>query len=307
MMEAALIRESHLGLPLYTRGKVRDVYRVDPETLLIVATDRLSAFDHVLPTPIPDKGTVLTQLSAFWFVRTGGLVRNHMRTAELDEITEAVPAVRAAPREVVAGRLMLVQRCERIDIECVVRGYLTGSAMDEYTMMGSVAGVPLPSGLRNGDRLPEPIFTPAAKAAHGHDQNITFARMESLLSAPTAARLRDMSLALYSFAAQHAQACGLILADTKFEFGRLGDEIVLIDEALTPDSSRYWDAASYPKSLVSFDKQYVRDYLNQIGWSHEPPEPALPDNVVEATRERYLKTYRRLTGQDIASPLRGSR
>ena len=307
MMEAAVIRESDLDLPLFARGKVRDVYRVDPETLLIVATDRLSAFDHVLPTPVPDKGRVLTQLSAFWFSRTGALVRNHMRSADLDEIAAAVPAVRDAPREAYAGRTMLVQQCDRIDVECVVRGYLTGSALGEYEKTGSVAGLRLPVGLRNGDRLPEPIFTPATKAAQGHDQNITFEQMEYLLGAPTAARLRDISLALYSFAAQHAHSRMLILADTKFEFGRLADEVVLIDEALTPDSSRYWDAASYPQSLASFDKQYVRDYLNRIGWTHEPPAPVLPPDVVEATRARYLQTFQCLTGKEIASPLRGAR
>jgi phosphoribosylaminoimidazole-succinocarboxamide synthase len=190
---------------------------------------------------------------------------------------------------------MLVRRCQRVDVECVVRGYLTGSALEEYARTGGVAGVLLPDGLGNGDRLPRPIFTPATKASHGHDINITFGQMAEMLGTPAAARLRDISIALYTFAARHAHARGLILADTKFEFGRLGEEIVLIDEALTPDSSRYWDAAAYPQSLASFDKQYVRDYLNHVGWSHEPPAPALPDDVVEATRARYLETYRRLT------------
>lgn len=295
MIDATVVRDTHLPLPIHVRGKVRDVYRVDPEMLLIVATDRLSAFDHVLPTPIPDKGRVLTQLSAFWFARTAALVANHMRTADPDEIAAAVPALRGVPPEVYASRAMLVRRCERIDVECVVRGYLTGSAMDEYAKTGSVAGIRLPPGLRHGDRLPEPIFTPATKAAEGHDQNITFAQMTDLLGAHTAARLRDVSLALYSSAAEHARSRLLILADTKFEFGRLGDEIVLIDEALTPDSSRYWDAAAYPQSLASFDKQYVRDYLNRIGWNHEPPAPELPPDVVEATRRRYMETYMRLT------------
>ena len=305
MMEAAVIRESDLDLPLFARGKVRDVYRVDPETLLIVATDRLSAFDHVLPTPIPGKGRVLTQMSAFWFSRTGALVPNHMRSTDLDEIAAAVPAVRAAPREAFAGRTMLVQRCDRIDVECVVRGYLTGSALDEYAKTGSVAGIRLPAGLRNGDRLRELIFTPATKASHGHDENVSFEQMESIVGPKTATRLRELSLTLYAFAAAHAQARELILADTKFEFGRLAGGFVLIDEALTPDSSRYWDAASYPQSLASFDKQYVRDYLNRIGWNHEPPVPVLPPDVVASTRARYLETYQRLTGEEIASPLRG--
>jgi phosphoribosylaminoimidazole-succinocarboxamide synthase len=295
MIAPEVLSESRLDLPLALRGKVRDVYEVGPQTLLIVATDRLSAFDHVLPTPIPDKGRVLTQLSAFWFDRLGPLAPHHMRSATYEEIAAAVPALRAVRREAYDGRAMLVRRCERIDVECVVRGYLTGSALEEYARTGSVAGIRVPAGLRNGDRLPEPIFTPATKASHGHDVNITFAQMEEMLGPRTAARLRSLSVSLYAFAARHAHARGLILADTKFEFGSLGEEIVLIDEALTPDSSRYWDAAAYPGSLASFDKQYVRDYLNRIGWDHEPPAPPLPDDVVEATRERYLETYRRLT------------
>lgn len=296
------IQETRLDLPLHTRGKVRDVYRVDPELLLIVATDRLSAFDHVLPTPIPGKGQILTQLSAFWFSRTDTITRNHLRSADVAEIAAIVPSLCEVRPEIYAGRTMLVRRCERIDVECVVRGYLTGSAMEEYAETGSVAGIHLPAGLRNGDRLPEPIFTPATKATHGHDQNITFAQMEEMLGARDAAHLRDVSLALYSFAAHQAQSRTLILADTKFEFGWSGGELVLIDEALTPDSSRYWDASSYPQSLASFDKQYVRDYLNRIGWNHEPPAPALPPAVVDATRGRYFETYRRLTGQGIAPP-----
>ena len=295
MIMPEVISESRLDLPLAVRGKVRDVYEVDPHSLLIVATDRLSAFDHVLPTPIPDKGRVLTQLSAFWFTQLGPLVTHHMRSADFTEIAAAVPALRAVCRQAYDGRAMLVRRCERVDVECVVRGYLTGSALDEYARTGGVAGLSLPEGLRNGDRLPRPIFTPATKASHGHDVNITFEQMEEMLGAPTAARLRNSSVALYAFAARHARARGLVLADTKFEFGRLGDEIVLIDEALTPDSSRYWDAAAYPQSLASFDKQFVRDYLNRIGWNHEPPAPPLPEDVVEATRARYLETYRRLT------------
>ena len=295
MIMPEVISESRLDLPLAVRGKVRDVYDVDPSTLLIVATDRLSAFDHVLPTPIPDKGRVLTQLSAFWFTQLGPLVTHHMRSADFTEIAAAVPALRAVRRQAYDGRAILVRRCERVDVECVVRGYLTGSALDEYARTGGVAGLSLPEGLRNGDRLPRPIFTPATKASHGHDVNITFEQMEEMLGAPTAARLRSTSVALYAFAARHARARGLVLADTKFEFGRLGDELVLIDEALTPDSSRYWDAAAYPQSLASFDKQYVRDYLNRIGWNHEPPAPPLPEDVVEATRARYLETYRRLT------------
>ena len=297
-MTVTTISESHFNLPLYTRGKVRDVYRAG-ERLLIVATDRLSAFDHVLPTPVPDKGRVLTQLSAFWFDETSGVVRNHMLTADLDEITQHVPPLRDSPREALEGRIMLVEPCERIDIECVVRGYITGSAMEEYRRTGAVAGIPLPEGLRNGDRLPEPIFTPATKASSGHDENITFQVMQELVGSDLAHALRTISVSLYNRAAAHSAGSGLILADTKFEFGVREGEIVLIDEALTPDSSRYWDGALYPGSLVAFDKQYVRDYLNRIGWNHEPPAPALPADVVASTRARYLETFQRLTGHPL--------
>jgi phosphoribosylaminoimidazole-succinocarboxamide synthase len=292
------LSESHLDLPLHTRGKVRDVYRTG-ERLLIVATDRLSAFDHVLPTPIPDKGRVLTQLSAFWFDRVGDLVRHHLVSADYDEVVRQVPALEAAPREAWDGRVMLVERCERIDVECVVRGCITGSALEEYRRTGAVAGLTLPEGLRNGDRLSEPLFTPATKAAHGHDENITYEQMTELVGSETAETLRATSLALYRSAARHAQARGLILADTKFEFGLRRGELLLIDEILTPDSSRYWDGALYPGELQAFDKQYVRDYLNRIGWNHEPPAPALPPDVVEATRGRYLETYRRLTERSL--------
>jgi phosphoribosylaminoimidazole-succinocarboxamide synthase len=296
----SVLAESHLDLPLFTRGKVRDVYEAG-DRLLIVATDRLSAFDHVLPTPIPEKGRVLTQLSAFWFGQVGGCVRHHLVSARFDDVAAAVPALRAAPRQALDGRVMLVERCRRIDVECVVRGYLAGSALDEYRRSGTVAGIALPAGLRHGDRLPEPIFTPATKAAHGHDENITFAQMAALIGAPLAEALRDASLALYRQAAAHAAGRGLLLADTKFEFGLRDGALVLIDEILTPDSSRYWDAALYPAQLAAFDKQYVRDYLTRIGWDHEPPAPALPDDVVAATRERYLETYRRLTGRPLAT------
>ena len=295
MTTPEVVSESRLDLPLAVRGKVRDVYEVDSQMLLIVATDRLSAFDHVLPTPIPDKGRVLTRLSAYWFGVLRPLVDHHMRSADFEAIAAAVPALRSVPRDAYDGRTMLVRRCERVDVECVVRGYLTGSALEEYARTGSVAGIRLPAGLRNGDQLPEPIFTPATKAAHGHDVNITFEEMGNMLGAPTAMRLRDVSVALYTAAARHARSRGLLLADTKFEFGRLADDLILIDEALTPDSSRYWDAAAYPGSLASFDKQFVRDYLNRVGWDHEPPAPPLPEDVVSATRARYLETYRRLT------------
>jgi len=296
MSEPRALTWSALPLPCHTRGKVRDVYAAGPDTLLIVATDRISAFDHVLPTPIPDKGRVLTQLSAFWFARCAGLVRHHMLSADLAEVAACVGALRALPRAALDGRVMLVRRCERLEVECVVRGYLTGSAFLEYQRTGAVAGIALPGGLRDGAPLPEPLFTPATKAARGHDENLTFDQMAGLIGRETAETLRALSLALYRHAAAHARTRGLILADTKFEFGRRGEEIVLIDEALTPDSSRYWDAAAYPGALVAFDKQVVRDYLNRIGWNHEPPAPALPPEVVAATRRRYLETYQRLSG-----------
>ncbi len=287
--------QTALSLPLYRRGKVRDVYEADGK-LLIVATDRLSAFDHVLPTPIPDKGRILTHLSAFWFGATADIVPNHMLATAWNEIAARVPQIARDDRELLEGRAMLVRRCERIDVECVVRGYITGSAWDEYRRTGAVAGAQMPPGLEHGDAFPEPIFTPATKSGHGHDENITFAQMADLVGMETTRDLRDVSLVLYRRAADHARRCGLILADTKFEFGIAGGGIVLIDEALTPDSSRYWDTGQYPQSLASYDKQYVRDYLNRIGWDHEPPVPELPLDVVEATRERYLETLSRLTG-----------
>lgn len=298
MIETRTVTESHLDLPLYMRGKVRDVYAAG-DALLIVATDRISAFDHILPTPIPDKGRVLTQLSAFWFGQMANIVRTHVIASAPEAIRSRLHGLREVPPEAVDGRAMLVERCQRFDVECVVRGYLTGSAFEEYRQTGSVAGIRLSEELQNGDRLPEPIFTPATKAQNGHDENITFEQMAGLLGHPAAGALRTISLMLYRRAALLTQARGLILADTKFEFGTRDGEIVLIDEALTPDSSRYWDAAAYPGSLVAFDKQYVRDYLNRIGWNHEPPAPTLPPEVVTATRERYVETYRRLTGREL--------
>lgn len=296
------VLQTALPLPLYRRGKVRDVYEVGRQ-LLIVATDRISAFDHVLPTPVDDKGRVLTALSAFWFARTRQIVPNHLVTCDPGQILRRAPGLDPEALPVLAGRAMLVHRCERIDVECVVRGYLTGSAWEEYRRSGMAVGLELPAGLRNGDPLPEPIFTPATKATSGHDENITYTRLVDLVGADVAHTLRESSIQVYTLAATHAALCGLILADTKFEFGRLSGHLVLIDEALTPDSSRYWDAAAYPQGLVPFDKQYVRDYLNEIGWNHEPPAPTLPAAVIAATRERYLETYRRLTGHPLAESM----
>ncbi|MGH2348419.1 MAG: phosphoribosylaminoimidazolesuccinocarboxamide synthase [bacterium] len=294
-MTATLV-QADLPLPLYVRGKVRDVY-ASGDYLLLVATDRISAFDLVLPTQIPGKGRVLTELSAFWFEKTKPLVPNHMVSPDWEFIARRLPTLRDADPEAYAGRTMLVRHTHRIDIECVVRGYLTGSAWEEYRQAGTVAGHRLPTGLGNGDRFPQPMFTPATKSADGHDENITFERMAESIGLPVASAMQSASLALYRFAADHARRSGLLLADTKFEFGVRSGQLILIDEALTPDSSRYWDASQYPGSLVQYDKQFVRDYLNQIGWNHEPPVPELPAEVVEATRARYLETFRRLTGR----------
>jgi phosphoribosylaminoimidazole-succinocarboxamide synthase len=286
-----------LSLPLYRRGKVRDVYDLG-ERLLIVTTDRLSAFDCVLPTPIPDRGKVLTQLSAFWFSRTLPLIPNHLITTDLRAFSEVLgqPAEALAELE---GRTMLVWRAQRIPFECVVRGYLAGSGWRDYARTGAVCGIRLPRGLREGERLPEPIFTPATKNEAGHDENVPFEAVAEVVGEGLAERLRETSLMLYRFLHDYAYGRGLVLADTKFEFGIREGKLMLIDELGTPDSSRYWDREAYESegSMESFDKQFVRDYLERIGWNKQPPAPPLPPEVVEATRARYLEAYRRLTGQ----------
>lgn len=317
MGSTAAVTETNLDLPLVARGKVRDIYEADGR-LLIVATDRLSAFDCVLPTGIPDRGRVLTGLSAFWFERLRRIVPNHYISIE----PQTFPAPARAQAEMLAGRAMVVERCRRIDFECVVRGYLAGSAWKEYRETGRACGVVLPSGLTLGSRLPEPIFTPATKNDQGHDENITSAEMASRLGESLAGRLEAASIALYREAAAAAERCGFILVDTKFEFGLRGDagaslglrrgpetrlvpagddEIVLIDEAVTPDSSRFWDARTYAAtgSTESYDKQVVRDYLESTGWNKQPPAPALPPEIVEAARGRYLDVYQRITGRAL--------
>jgi len=293
-----VVRETHLALPRFSRGKVRDIYDLGDE-LLIVATDRLSAFDVVLPTGIPDKGRVLTALSAYWFDRLRGAVPTHFLTADADAFPSSLHPYRSA----LSGRSMIVRKLRRIDLECVVRGYLAGSAWKEYAATGCAAGVPLPGGLRNGDRLAEPIFTPATKADAGHDENITHAEMARRVGVALAGRLRETSLAIYRDAAARAEQCGLLLADTKFEFGLDGDRIVLIDEVLTPDSSRFWDVAAYAAtgSAESYDKQFVRDYLDRAGWDKRPPAPELPPEVVAGTRARYLEAFRRITGRALSA------
>jgi phosphoribosylaminoimidazole-succinocarboxamide synthase len=289
-------------LTAYRKGKVRDLYELDYQ-LLMIATDRISAFDVVLPTPIPEKGRVLTQLSAFWFEGTQNLAPNHLLTADLEQIEHVLQSYGVeVDAEILAGRAMLVNKTAPLPVECVVRGYLAGSAWEEYrTTGGQVAGIALPGGLVEGDRLPTPIFTPAAKADEGHDVNITWDEMLRLVEPGHALKAREMSLELYQFAAEYARRRGILIADTKFEFGLFQGMLLLIDEVLTPDSSRFWDAASYRPggAQPSFDKQFVRDYLISSHWNREPPAPALPPEIVERTTARYLEAYRRLTGEDL--------
>jgi phosphoribosylaminoimidazole-succinocarboxamide synthase len=292
----ALVAETNFpGLKLLGRGKVRDIYELDGGLLLIVATDRLSAFDVVLPTPIPDKGRVLTQLSVFWFDYLDDVVKNHLIASKY------FPPELAPYADELRGRAMLVRKTEPVLVECVVRGYISGSGWKEYQKSGSVCGIRLPSDLRESDRLPEPIFTPSTKATTGHDENISFDQVVSLIGLPLAQRLRETSLQLYRRAAEHAFTRGIIIADTKFEFGILGSELVWIDEALTPDSSRFWPADCYEPGHAqpSFDKQYVRDYLERIAWNKQPPAPALPPDVVAGTQEKYREAYQRLTGHAL--------
>jgi phosphoribosylaminoimidazole-succinocarboxamide synthase len=293
-MNAVISQTNFPGLKLRGRGKVRDIYELG-DRLLIVATDRLSAFDVVLPTPIPDKGRVLTQLSLFWFERLAGVVPHHVITAN-DFTGDLAPYAVS-----LAGRAMLVRRTNPAPIECVVRGYISGSGWKDYQKTGKICGIPLPAGLHESDRLPEPIFTPSTKATTGHDENISFEETVSRVGRALAERLRDTSLQLYRRAAEHAAARGIIIADTKFEFGLLGEQLIWIDEALTPDSSRFWPADQYQpgRSQPSFDKQYVRDYLEKIGWNKQPPAPALPADIVAATQQKYREAYQRITGHAL--------
>jgi len=303
------------GLSLVARGKVRDLYALDDQ-LLFVATDRISAFDHVLGSGIPDKGRILTQISAFWFEFLKGTVANHLLAIQGPEIATllepyseklfgkhvSADSMLSEPefQEQIEGRSMVVRRAKMYPVECVVRGYLSGSGWKDYQKTGAVCGIPLPAGLRESEQLPEPIFTPSTKdTTGGHDENISYAEVVAMVGEETAAELRRLTLEIYTKASQYAAGKGLILADTKFEFGWIdGVGIVLADEVLTPDSSRYWPAASYATggAQPSFDKQYVRDYLESIGWNKQAPAPALPDDVVARTREKYMDAYRLLTG-----------
>jgi phosphoribosylaminoimidazole-succinocarboxamide synthase len=296
-----LLHTSLAGLTLFRRGKVRDVYEVGDD-LLIVTTDRISAFDYVLGSGIPDKGKVLTQLSAFWFERMGDLVPHHLLATDVARFPEVLRPF----DDMLAGRSMLVRRTQPVPVECVARGYLSGSGWKEYQQTGSVCGIALPAGLRESDRLPEPIFTPATKAESGHDVNISEAEAARLVGADLIARLKALTLDIYRRGTAHAESKGIIIADTKFEFGLVGagnpaTDVVLIDEVLTPDSSRFWPQAAYEPGhgQPSFDKQFVRDYLEEIRWNKQPPVPSLPDDVVQRTREKYVEAYRLLSGREL--------
>jgi phosphoribosylaminoimidazole-succinocarboxamide synthase len=296
-LSSPLLESSLDGLTLVRRGKVRDLYDVDGG-LLMVATDRISAFDYVLGSGIPDKGRVLTQLSTFWFGRTTHIVDNHLRSADPREY----PVAAQPYANILAGRSMFVRKTTPLAIECVARGYLSGSGWKDYTASGEICGIPLPSGLVESDRLPEPIFTPATKAESGHDLNISEADAAGIVGADLLSRLKQLTLSLYAFGVAHAEARGIILADTKYEFGFTErGELLLIDEVMTPDSSRYWPKDTYSPggAQPSFDKQFVRDYLESIKWNKQPPVPSLPDDVVAKTREKYLDAYRRLTGREL--------
>jgi len=293
-MDSAIL-ETNLGdMSLFRRGKVRDVYEVGQE-LLIVATDRISAFDVVMPTGIPDKGKILTQLSLHWFDATRHIIQNHVVTADAADY----PSLLAPWREVVEARSMLVRRARPIPFECVVRGYLYGSGWKEYKEKGSVCGIHLPSGLRQAERLPEPLFTPATKAESGHDINVSEDVVREGLGSELAGRLKEISMALYGYGSTEAEAKGIIIADTKFEFGLEGGKLMLIDELLTPDSSRFWPLAEYRPGTTqsSYDKQFVRDYLEKLDWEKSPPGPELPETVVSGTRERYWQAFRSLTNR----------
>jgi phosphoribosylaminoimidazole-succinocarboxamide synthase len=284
--------------PLLGRGKVRDLYAIG-DALLLVATDRISAFDHVLGTGIPGKGKILTQISLFWFELLKDIVPNHLITADVREFPETLQPY----ADQLEGRSMLVRRAQMFPVECVARGYLAGSGWKEYKASGTVCGIALPAGLLDGSQLPEAVFTPATKSPDGeHDENISFEETEAVLGKADAAELRRLTLALYGKAHKHAAACGLILADTKFEFGRTGEGIILADEVLTPDSSRFWEGAAWKPggAQASFDKQYVRDYLESIHWNKQAPAPGLPGEVVERTQGKYLEAFRRLTGRELS-------
>jgi phosphoribosylaminoimidazole-succinocarboxamide synthase len=297
LLDSVLLQTNFSDLQLHASGKVRDVYTINDKQLLFVATDRISAFDYILATGIPHKGSVLTQISLFWFDFLADVVPNHLITANVDEY----PASARKYADQLRGRSMLVERAEMFPVECVVRGYISGSAWKEYKASGTVCGITLPTGLRESDALPEPIFTPSTKATTGHDENISFDAMCKMVGVETASTLRDLTLRVYKKAAAYARQRGIIIADTKFEFGRTAKGITLADEVLTPDSSRFWPADKYApgQAQESYDKQYVRDYLEQIRWNKQPPAPALPADVARRTSEKYLEAYLQLTGRKL--------
>ncbi len=293
---SALLNTDLAPLPLHARGKVRDIYDLN-DRLLLIATDRISAFDHVLGTGIPNKGRVLTQLSLFWFDYLKDVVPNHVITADTSQYPEALKPYLSMLR----GRSMIVAKAQIVPVECVVRGYLSGSGWKDYQSTGAVCGIQLPAGLKESDQLSEPIFTPAIKATSGHDENIPYAEMVKRAGPEVSARLRELSLKIYDVASQYAREKGILIADTKFEFGTTAHGLVLADEVLTPDSSRFWPLAGYRPggSQPSFDKQFVRDYLEKLGWNKQPPAPELPASVVERTGEKYVEALKRLTGKEL--------
>jgi phosphoribosylaminoimidazole-succinocarboxamide synthase len=295
--QKVLLQTDFPELEMYASGKVRDIYRVDNEHLLFVATDRISAFDYVLASGIPDKGRVLTQLSLFWFDFLKDVIPNHLVTANVDEY----PAPLNNYRDDLRGRSMLVVKADMVSVECVARGYLSGSGWKEYQKTGRVCGISLPSGLKESDKLPEPIFTPATKAVTGHDENISYDEMVKIVGSELSAKLRDLTLGIYTKAADYALTRGIIIADTKFEFGQTAKGLILADEVLTPDSSRFWPADTYKPggAVQSYDKQYVRDYLESIKWDKKPPAPGLPPEVQTNTSSKYVEAYRQLTGKEL--------
>ena len=297
LLDPVLLHTDFPDLKLHASGKVRDVYDIDDQQLLFIASDRISAFDYVLATGIPHKGRVLNQISLFWFDYLADIVPNHLITADV----ERYPAAARKYADQLRGRSMLVRRAEMFPVECVVRGYISGSAWKEYKATGKVSGITLPAGLKESDAFPEPIFTPSTKATTGHDENISFDQMCEIVGVETASHLRDLTLRVYKAAAAYARQRGIIIADTKFEFGRTAQGITLADEVLTPDSSRFWPADKYEagRAQDSYDKQYVRDYLEQIHWNKQPPAPALPQDVARRTSEKYLEAYSQLTGRKL--------
>ncbi len=291
--------ETALPYKLRARGKVRDIYEIDERHLLVITTDRLSAFDHVLPTPIPDRGRVLVGLSHFWMKKLQSVVRNHL--TEKSQLQKLLAELPEQDQQALNGRAELVRKADVFPVECIVRGYLAGSGWAEYQKQSTICGQPLPSGLKRSQKLSEPIFTPSTKATSGHDENISFEKMIDILGTETSGKLRDISLKLYTEGADFAAGQGILIADTKFEFGVVDTEIVIVDEVLTPDSSRFWPTEKYEigRDQESFDKQIVRNYLTEIGWNREPPVPALPDDIATKTRDAYLTVYKKLTGMNL--------